>query len=592
MAPGVQAGVGRIPEHVVDSVRERADIVAVVSRHVALRKQGPRHWGLCPFHSEKSASFQVHEQRQIFYCFGCGAGGDVFSFRMRVEGLDFPDAIRAIAREVGVEIPDSREDSDGRVMQLYRVHDAAVEFFVDTLRGREGAAARRYLESRAVAPELLERFRVGYAPPRWDGLVSQLQGGGHGIALAEQAGLIAKRQNGDGYYDRFRDRVVFPIAEPAGRVVGFGGRALDDSTPKYLNSPETPIYRKGRALYGLAQAVDAIRASHRAVVVEGYFDLLALVSAGVHEVVAPCGTALTQEHAARLRRYAQEVVLLFDGDEAGERAAERSLPILLGEGLRVRAAFLPQGEDPDTFLRKQGEAALRSLVERAPVYLDWLIDTRLRGASGHAWNKADATRALAPALRAIADPIERADYLRQLAGKLELPVAALEASLAAGGSRVASPEADPSHSSPEGIDTVSRTLLGALLAFPDLAERLEPEHLAALPQGYGRELLENLVASALEHGVRAVERLVSPESERLNVQQRDVFLALAARAEPLERPAAERALRDCQLRIASQSWQRESHALQLRLRDTRDPGEEDTLLLAKQRLLEERRAVR
>jgi DNA primase len=584
--------VGRIPEHVVDAVRERADIVAVVSRHVALRKQGPRHWGLCPFHSEKTASFQVHEQKQIFYCFGCGAGGDVFAFRMRVEGLDFPDAIRSTARDVGVEIPDSREDSDGRVMQLYRVHDAAVEFFRDTLRGREGAGARRYLQSRAVSEELLERFRVGCAPARWDGLVSHLQGSGHGAALAEQAGLIARRQGGDGYYDRFRDRVVFPISEPAGRVIGFGARALDDSTPKYLNSPETSIYRKGRALYGLTQAVDAIRASRRAVVVEGYFDLLALVTAGIHEVVAPCGTALTQEHAARLRRYAQEVVLLFDGDEAGERAAERALPILLAEGLRVRAAFLPRGEDPDTFLRNQGETALRAAIERAPIYLDWLIEERMRGASGHAWSKADAARALAPALRAIADPIERADYLRQLAGRLELPVGALQESLAAGGPAAAPPDAAPRHSLPEGIDSVSRTLLGALLAFPDLAGRLEPGHLAALPQGYGRELLENLVASAREFGARALERLVSPESERLSVEQKDAFLALVARAEPLERPVAERALRDCQLRLTSESWQRESRAVQQRLREARDPSEEDSLLLAKQRLLEERRAVR
>jgi DNA primase len=327
-------------------------------------------------------------------------------------------------------------------------------------------------------------------------------------------------------------------------------------------------------------------------VVEGYFDLLALVTAGIHEVVAPCGTALTQEHAGRLRRYAQEVVLLFDGDEAGERAAERALPILLAEGLRVRVAFLPRGEDPDTFLRNQGETALRAAIERAPVYLDWLIEERLRGASGHAWAKADAARALAPALRAIADPIERADYLRQLAGRLELPVGALQESLAAGGPAAAPPDAAPRHSLPEGIDSVSRTLLGALLAFPDLAGRLEPGHLAALPQGYGRELLENLVASAREYGVRALERLVSPESERLSVEQKDAFLALVARAEPLDRPVAERALRDCQLRLTSESWQRESRAVQQRLREARDPSEEDSLLLAKQRLLEERRAVR
>jgi DNA primase len=583
--------VGRIPEHIVDDVRERADIVGLVSRHVTLRKQGPRHWGLCPFHSEKTPSFQVHEQRQIFYCFGCGAGGDVFSFRMRIEGLDFPDAIRATAREVGVEIPVARDEQSGRVMQLYRVHEAAVAFYRSALRSPEGAAARRYLEERAVSQDLIDRFRIGFAPARWDGLVSHLQTSGEGLPLAEQAGLVARRQTGDGFYDRFRARVVFPILEPGGHVIGFGGRALDDSTPKYLNSPETPVYKKGRALFGLAQATDAIRASRRVVVVEGYFDLLALFEAGIAEAVAPCGTALTPEHAHRLRRHAGEVVLLFDGDEAGERAAERALPLLLAEGLRVRVAFLPRGEDPDTLLRTRGAEALRACIEHAPVYLDHLIEQRIRGASAHAWEKADAARELGPLLRALPDPIERADYVRQVASRLSLPEEALERALASGDRPAPTPTPAPGHLMPEGIDTVSRALLGALTAFPELAERLEPSLFAALEKGIGLELLESLVTSAREHGARALDRLLSPESERLRPELRDLLVAIAAQSEPVDRATAEKVLFDCGARLATITLARESGALQERLRTARDSAEEDELLLAKQRLLEERRAL-
>jgi DNA primase len=584
--------VGRIPEQIVDEVRERADIVALVGRHVTLKKQGPRHWGLCPFHSEKTASFQVHEQRQIFYCFGCGAGGDVFSFRMRVEGLDFPDAIRATAREVGVEIPTTRDESSGRVMQLYRVHETAVSFYRAALRSPEGSAARKYLDERAVSHDLVDRFRIGFAPPRWDALVSHLQTSGESLPLAEQAGLIARRQGGEGYYDRFRGRVLFPIVEPGGHVVGFGGRALDDATPKYLNSPETPVYKKGRALFGLAQATDAIRAARRVVVVEGYFDLLALLEAGVGEAVAPCGTALTQEHAHRLRRHASEVVLLFDGDEAGERAAERALPLLLAEGLRVRVAFLPAGEDPDTLLRSRGAEALQTCIQHAPVYLDHLIEQRIRGAGAHAWEKADAGRVLGPLLRAISDSIERADYVRKVAGRLSLPEDSLLEALAGGDRPSPPPSPVAGHLMPEGIDTVSRTLLGALTAFPELALRLETSHFASLERGIGQELLECLVLSAREHGPRAVDRLLSPESERLRPELRDLLVAISAEAEPVDLAGAEQVLADCGARLARISLDRESRAVQDRFHSARDAEEEEQLLMAKQRLLEERRALR
>jgi DNA primase len=375
--------VGRIPEQVVAEIRERADIVSVVARQVTLRKAGSRHWGLCPFHDEKSASFQVHEDKQIFYCFGCGAGGDVFAFRMKQDGLDFPDCVRALARELGIAIPETRGD-EGQTSAAHRANDAASSFFRAELRGANGGVAHRYLADRGVTEELIDRFQIGFAPPGWDGLVTHLRRAGVAIADAEIAGLVAKRQNGDGHYDRFRARVVFPITDPSGQIAGFGGRAMGDDTPKYLNSPESPVYKKSRVLFGLAQALDAIRERGRVIVVEGYFDLLALHRAGLHEGVAPCGTALTQSHAHRIRRYAEEVILLFDGDAAGQAAAERALPVLLAEGLRVRAAFLPLGEDPDTLLAKSGVAALRACVDSATPLLDHLIERALKNAADQA----------------------------------------------------------------------------------------------------------------------------------------------------------------------------------------------------------------
>ena len=404
---------------------------------------------------------------------------------------------------------------------------------------------------------------------------------------------MAARQSGDGHYDRFRNRVVFPIVEPSGRVIGFGGRLLgegpaDPRTPKYLNSPETQVYKKGRALFGLAHALDALRAAGRAIVVEGYFDVLALHAAGLREVVAPCGTALTADHARRLRRYVREVVLLFDGDEAGVRAAERALPTLLAEGLRVRAVFLPPGEDPDTLLKRQGAAALCAAVEAAVILLDHLMEQKLVGTSSGAWAKSDAVEALAPLLRELRDPIERADYLRTLAKRLELPVRALEQAIGLGGRDEAPPTPPAHHISAEELDVVSRTLIGALTATPELTARVEPAHLRALPDGPGREIVEALVADDSGSGLGG---LVSRAAERLRPELRDALLEVAVRAEPVDASLEELAVQECLYRLERQLWDREARALTGRIEAASDADEIEALLQEKQRLLEERRTL-
>ena len=573
--------MGRIPEQVVAEIRERADIVSVVGRHVTLRKQGNRHWGLCPFHDEKTASFQVHEDKQIFYCFGCHAGGDVFAFRMKQDALDFPDAVRALARELGINIPEAGAE-ENQAGAAYRANDAACAFFRAELRGPNGGAARQYLAERGVDEELIERFRIGWAPPGWDGLVNHLRRAKIASADAETAGLVARRQNGDGHYDRFRGRVVFPIAEPSGQIAGFGGRAMGDDTPKYLNSPESPIYKKNRTLFGLGQALDAIRSSGRVIVVEGYFDLLALHRAGLHEVVAPCGTALTQNHAHRLRRYAEEVVLLFDGDAAGQSAAERALPILLAEGIRVRAAFLPLGEDPDTLLAKSGIPALRACVDSAVPLLDHLIERALKDAAGHgtAWAASDAARSLAPYLRALTDPVERASYIRQLSSQLEIPPAALDEALRQDKDKGAPARPAPRPAAPavaSDLPPVERALVAALAAHPDLHSSFAELDFAWIAQGPGRELLARLLDASREHGRGAVAQLLSSDPEPLPAEQHALLLRLCAEPGLEAANAAARSISDCIAKLEIAALSREKRELERRRESCTDAGARNDL---------------
>jgi DNA primase len=505
---------------VVDEVRARADIVEVIGRHLTLKKSGNGFWALCPFHNEKTPSFHVEPERQIYHCFGCGEGGDLFGFRMRVESLEFPEAIRVTAREVGIEIVESGGPS-GQSSKLARANEVALEYFRSALGQREGTAARRYLERRGIPRDLMERFEIGCAPPGWDGLLTRLEKATLPLTLAEQAGLVARRQTGDGHYDRLRDRVIFPIRNASGRLIGFGGRALDPEAPKYLNTPETPLYKKGQVLFGLPQAVPGFRERDRAVIVEGYFDVLALHRAGVREGVAPCGTALTQDHARRLRRYVREVVVVFDGDDAGRRAAERALPILLEAGLRVRGVFLPAGEDPDTLVSRGSEATLRESIDKASPLLDQLLEDALKEHSGHPWGAADAVQSLVPYIQALPDPVERESYLRTLASRLGLTLDTVAEALRARaprsgqkGSNEPAPKATDRRQD-ERIDPVLRMLVTLLTSHPRLADCVTDDDLRSLQSRDARALVGRVLEAARSHGERALAHLLSPAEESL-----------------------------------------------------------------------------
>ena len=426
------------PEGFVEEVRRAADIVKVISDHIVLKKMGTSWKGLCPFHEEKTPSFNVRQEPAVFHCFGCGEGGDVFKFLMLRERTSFPETLETLARRFGVPVPEGRfepgPDRKEREAML-GLMEAAAEHFARALWTAPGTTAREYLLGRGFRKETLERIRAGAARDSWDDLLGTLRGR-HSATALQKAGLVLARKGGDGHYDRFRNRAVFPILNESGKVVAFGARSLDGSEPKYLNSPESPVYHKGRVLYGLSWARDAVRRTGRVVLMEGYLDVARALECGVEEAVATCGTALTASHARLLRRFAETICVNFDQDEAGQRATRKSLEVLLGEGLRVRVVELTEGHDPDSYLKAEGGDAYRQRIEEAPEGMVWLMRQAERAHDlGSPEGKAGFLSALLPALTRIENAVERAAWLSRAAerGGLDESAAREEMRRAMGG---------------------------------------------------------------------------------------------------------------------------------------------------------------
>lgn len=395
----------------VERVREASDIAAVVGEYVSLRKAGARLAGLCPFHREKTASFYVNPSMQAFHCFGCGAGGDVFSFLMQHEKMTFPEAVRHLATRAGVPLPDKRgAGSDGleRIRETLRMARA---WFRSQMEGPDGAEARSYLDGRGILPATREAYGLGFVPDRWDGLLRHARAVASERALID-AGLAVESESGR-VYDRFRHRVMIPIETAGASPLGFGGRALGDTEPKYLNSPETQVYHKGSVLYGMGPAREGTRAEGRVVVVEGYFDVIGLAQGGIPGVVGTCGTALTPEQALQLKRLSDRVVLVFDGDSAGLRAALRALPVLVGPVPEVRVLLPPPGKDPDLWVREDGADAVRAALERARSPLAFLEDL----VTARVLSRREAAGRAADLAALVADPINRDLWVQEAAGR-------------------------------------------------------------------------------------------------------------------------------------------------------------------------------
>ncbi|MBF0162602.1 MAG: DNA primase [Magnetococcales bacterium] len=549
------------PESFIEEVRERANLLDVVGRHVRLKKQGSNWLGLCPFHGEKTPSFSVRPDQGYFKCFGCGVGGDVFDFLVKIRGIAFADAVEEAAGSAGLPLPVMGQEEAGarqrreERQQLLAVVEKARLWFYHRLRAAEGAVARTYLQRRGLQESTIERFGLGYAPPGWRNLLDYFGGGAGGAQLLEKVGLAIPGEQRPGY-DRFRERIVFPIRDYRGHCIGFGGRVLAQGEPKYINSPETPLYRKGEVLYGLDQAQAAIQREEQVIVVEGYLDLIALADRGIDPVVATLGTALTSAHLRQLWKRTRRICFCFDGDPAGRKAAWRALELVL-DGLQAdqhaHFLFLPDGQDPDDVVRREGAEGFRARMSGAAPLMAFFLRHLGEGLdTASPEGRVALLHRARPLLAKVGDPLLRELYLEHLSQYLHLPQSPPD------GGGVVRLEPSSSYAAPTrsrlrqpvaaGRD-FEQALLAMLLRFPELLltweeelSRLDLENpqLAALLS----ELLN--LGAALTHGSAAPlwHRLPSAE---WRAQAEAVLMTEEVQLESLQEEFAG-CLLNCQLR--------------------------------------------
>ena len=550
----------------LEQVKSSVDIVKVVGEYVRLKKAGgsPSYKGLCPFHNEKSPSFSVHSTHQFYKCFGCGVGGDVLKFVMEIERVSFFDALKMLAERNGIPVPKRNEYSDPQSKlraALIEMHERASRLFQSNLKSSQGANARAYLAKRGVSEDRIAEFGLGLSGDSWDQLFRVFEHDGVPAAQLEQSGLIMKRQDGGGFYDRFRGRLMFPIHNESGKAIGFGGRALKPGDePKYLNSPETEIYRKSYVLYNLHRAKDPIRKADRAVLVEGYMDAIGVYSAGVHNVVASCGTALTNTQVRAIKRFSEKIVVNFDPDAAGANAAERSIQMLLDESMRVRVLELEGGLDPDEYVKQVGADTYRARLEKAAGYFEWLSDrARKRFDMRSAEGRIAGLQFLMPAIQRVSDRLERATIAQEVAGYL-----GIERGLVLDQFRKAAAdrrEAAPQHRGTE-THALEKLLLNALLVSAAARDQVLPRllELEITAPFATRNILTAL--SALDPQQADVSSVFAAVEARLSESDRDL-LAKVVFADELgeESRALEQAL-ECLKTLENQN--RDLHRTSLR----------------------------
>lgn len=571
--------MSRINEETVREIRERSDIVEVISSYLPLKRSGANYQGLCPFHQEKSPSFNVNAPRQIFHCFGCGEGGNVFTFVMRMEGLTFPEAVKRLGEKAGITVEESpvtpadRQRRDQREL-LLRINEAACIFYHRLLlEDAAGAPGRRYLRQRGYEADMVRAFRLGFAPDQWEALVGHLASQGFTREEMRAAGLVREGSGGRGDRDLFHKRLLFPILDPEGRVLAFGGRVLDDGTPKYLNSPESPVYHKGRTLYGLYQGRDAIRHARAVLVVEGYFDLLALHRAGIANAVAACGTALTADHARLLKRYAEQAILVFDADKAGRQATFRAMDALLPEGMAVSVVGLAAGEDPDSFLGGQGTEAFQARLNEARPALELFLDEQLQLHGDSVEGLARAGEEVLTRIRRLPSDLERNLYLKKLAARTGLDETLLQSKgRGAAPVRPAPRPAEPAQrSEPEAAVRTQTFLLRLMLANDRARSRVKNEGTHVLFSSPAhREVAEHLLAVE-DHDGNLPEQLL----DGLSSIETQALLSGLLLAEGQESWAAdpERIFTDCRRAVAAGVQRQRMRELQELVREAERTGD-------------------
>ncbi|MEW6684041.1 MAG: DNA primase [Nitrospirota bacterium] len=570
---------------VLRAIRERVDLVEFIGTHVSLKRTGQNAVGLCPFHAEKRPSFTVSASKQLYHCFGCGAGGDLFAFVMQRESVSFPEAVQWLARKAGVPLPTSESSgADRRRQLLYDIHVAAADHFRRRLAGREGDIARRYIQSRRVTADALEAFGLGYAASSWDDALTALTSKGWTPAQLEDAGLAVPRSQGGGWYDRFRHRLICPIRDAHGQVVAFGGRVLDDALPKYLNSPDTPIFTKGRHLFALDRARQSLAASGVLVVVEGYFDVIAAHQAGFSNVVATLGTALTPAHLETIRRLVSRVCLVFDPDAAGVRAALRTVDLFAPMDLRVDVASLPTGKDPDRVLHEDGPDVFRAVLEQAVSLTEFVLNHLVPPGDYRSTEakKAAAARAL-PVIAKLVNAIDRDHHLRWLADRIRVAESSLRAELqrgrhaAVGGTSQPSPGGARHPASkarrawPHAEEVVAAALIQGRLAAA-LLSRISSDALTD-------ETLRSVVELAREEiGSRDADLAITLRDRALAEGRDDVAGAIAKLATyPFDGDDPDQQIRDCVVRVRRTQHERRVGELPRAIDQCRDQGEREQL---------------
>ncbi|MBU2258272.1 MAG: DNA primase, partial [Candidatus Omnitrophica bacterium] len=422
----MEKAIGRIPENILEDILNKTDIVSLISGYIPLKRAGRNFRANCPFHHEKTPSFMVSSDKQIYHCFGCSAGGNAFNFLMQYERLDFPEAVELLAEKAGVALPRrvDQKNSDF-TSQLFKVNESAALFYEGNLHSSLGRNPRQYLINRGIKQETAKLLKLGYASDGWDNLMSNLRGKGINLSLIEKCGLILSKQEG-GYYDRFRSRIIFPIFDIKSRILAFGARVMDNTLPKYINSPETPVYVKGKNLYGLHLSREAIAHADFAVVVEGYLDFIIPYQEGLHNIVASLGTSLTTDQARLIRRYTSNVVMVYDSDTAGEMATIRSLDIFIDEGMNVKVVSLPKGFDPDSFIRKYGVEDFKSKITLAENLFDYKLRILKSSCSlNDTEGKAKICSMMLPTINRFKNAILKSEYLKKLAHELKVDENAL-----------------------------------------------------------------------------------------------------------------------------------------------------------------------
>ena len=482
------------PQDFIERVKSANDIVGTISASLPLKKSGANYTTLCPFHTEKTPSFSVSHSKQIFHCFGCGEGGNVISFVMKYDNLPFIDAVKMLAERAGIPIPQAKEERE--LTRLYDVNKEAAAFYRERLKSAaEKSGVAEYVRKRAIDPDMIELFGIGYAPDSWDACLKRLASKKFSTADMAAAGIIKKSSRGS-YIDTFRNRLIFPISNEQGRVIAFAGRQLAaDKGPKYLNSPESKLYNKSRVVYGLKQAAEHIRKADQLLVVEGYTDLIALYQSGIKNVAATAGTAFTPYHCRTLMRYTKNIVMIFDGDDAGKKAAARATRIAMDHQIRPRIAMLKKGTDPDDLVKSEGRDGFLKLVDEAKPYMSYMIELACgRYDVSTAEGRADAARSLLPDLAEIKDPIERASYVEVLSEKLKIPASKIAGRIGYGSGEK---ELRSQQKTQQGdAQKMEKIIIRILLDHPEIVETKLQE---LKPEDFRDPLYRRIFITILEH---------------------------------------------------------------------------------------------